>query len=75
MQSVGSVMMEELLNADGGDYHGRSIPCDKGHVYEFIGYRDKGLLTVLGSVRVKRAYCYDRECKTGYCPKDKALGL
>lgn len=75
MQSVGSVMLEELLNADGGDYKGKNMPCDRGHECEFIGYRDKDLLTVLGAVKVKRAYYYDRQCKVGHCPKDKDLDI
>ena len=64
-----------LVNADGGDYHGSSIPCDKGHQYEFIEFRDKKLLTVLGLVTVTRAYYYDRECRIGYCPKDRDLDI
>ena len=36
---------------------------------------DKDLLTVLGPVAVKRAYYSDRECGTGYCPKDRALDI
>jgi hypothetical protein len=68
-------MLEKLLNADGGDYKGRIIPCDKGHEFEFIEYRDKELLTVLGNVKVKRAYYYDSECKAGFCPKDKSLDI
>ena len=75
MHGIGSIMLEKLLNADGGDYRGRTIPCGNGHVFEFIEYRDKGLLTVLGNVKVKRAYYYDKECKTGICPKDNALGV
>ena len=75
MHSVGSVMLEELLNADGGDYKGKSLPCDKGHGSDFIGYRYKDLLTVLGPVKVKRAYYYDRQCKMGHCPKDKTLDI
>ncbi len=59
MHRVGSIMLEKLLNSDGGDYRGRTIPCDKGHNFEFIEYRDKELLTVLGEVKVKRAYYYD----------------
>jgi hypothetical protein len=45
-----------FVNADSGDYRGGTIPCEKGHQYEFIEFRDKKLLTVLGSVTVKRAY-------------------
>ena len=40
--------MEELINADSGDYRGRVIPCEKGHEYEFVEYREKSQLTVLG---------------------------
>ena len=75
MHSVGSVILEKLLNADGGDYRGRTQPCEKGHVFEFQEYRDKELLTVLGAVTVKRAYYYDPECKKGWCPKDTALDI
>ena len=68
-------MLEMFVNADGGDYRGSAIPCEKDHQYEFIEFRDKKLLTVLGSVTVKRAYYYDRECGSGYCPKDRALDI
>ena len=30
MQDVGSVMLEKLINSDGGDYRGRTLPCEKG---------------------------------------------
>jgi hypothetical protein len=75
MHHIGSVMLEKLLNSDSGDYRGRTLPCEKDHVFEFKEYRDKELLTVLGSVRVKRAYYYDHECQKGCCPKDSALDI
>jgi hypothetical protein len=75
MHFVGSVMLEKLLNADGGDYRGRTYPCEKGHVFEFKGYRDKEVLTVLGPVQLRRAYYYDEGCKTGCYPKDTALDI
>ena len=75
MHHIGSIMIEKLLNADGGDYRGRSIPCENGHAYEFVEYREKSVLTVLGEVRVKRAYYYDRECGKGTCPKDETLDI
>lgn len=75
MHSVGSVMLEKLLNADGGDYRGRTQPCGKGHVFEFKEYREKEVLTVLGPVTVNRAYYYDQGCKEGWCPKDRALDI
>lgn len=75
MHNIGRVLLEELINADKGDYRGRVIPCEKGHEYEFVEYREKSLLTVLGDVSVNRAYYYDKECKTGFCPKDNALDI
>lgn len=75
MHHIGSIMLEKLLNADGGDYRGVSIPCANGHTYEFVEYRNKDVLTVLGEVKVIRAYYYDKECGRGICPKDEALDI
>lgn len=75
MHAIGRSMLEMLVNADGGGYFGRTISGERVHQYEFIDYRDKKLLTVLGPVTVKRAYYYDQEHKTGYCPKDRILDI
>ena len=75
MHRVGSHILERLLNSDGGDHRGGELPCGKGHAYEFVGYRDKKLLTVLGWVTIKRAYYHDPECKEGFCPKDADLDV
>jgi hypothetical protein len=75
MHRIGGRMLETLLNTDGGDYRGRTIPCGQGHQYEFVGYRDKMVLTVLGGVAVRRAYYSDKQCGAGYCPKDHALDI
>jgi hypothetical protein len=75
MHRIGGRLLEKLINTDGGGYRGRTIPCEKGHSSEFVEYRDKELLTVLGPVTVKRAYYYDRECQSGWCPKDQTLDM
>lgn len=75
MHGIGGRLLETFLNADGGDYRGRTIPCGQGHPYEFVGYRDKRVLTVLGEVAVRRAYYSDPQCGAGYCPKDHALDI
>ena len=36
-------MLEKLLNSDSGDYRGRTLPCEKGHIFEFKEYRGKEL--------------------------------
>lgn len=73
--ALGGVLLEELINADGGDYRGGVIPCEKGDEHEFVEYREKSLLTVLGDVSVNRAYYYDKECNRGFCPKDSVLDI
>jgi len=75
MHKVGGRILELLLNADGGDYRGRTLPCAQGHGYEFVEYRSKVVLTVLGPVSVRRAYYFDQECGSGYCPKDRDLDI
>ncbi len=75
MHQIGSIMLEKLLNSDNGGFQGKTIPCEKGHTFKFKELRDKALLTVLGSVTVKRAYYYDKKCNKGYCPKDTLLDI
>ena len=75
MHGVGSTLLELLINADGGDYRGTTIPCEKEHACKFEGYRTKTLLTVLGPVPVVRAYYSDKECNAGYFPKDQVLDI
>jgi len=73
MHDIGRGMLEQLLNDDRGGYRGRILPCEKGHDFEFVGYREKKILTVLGKVKIRRAYYYDKGCKKGVFPKDREL--
>lgn len=75
MHGVGRKLLETLLNADGGDRRGPVVPCEKGHTAVFVDYREKKLLTVVGEVTVRRAYYYDKEGHTGFCPKDTSLDI
>lgn len=74
MHHVGGIMLERLLNSDGGDYRGR-ILSSGGRLWEFKEYRGKEVLTVLGPVKVDRAYYYDEKGQEGYCPKDEVLDI
>lgn len=75
MHGVGCKLLETLLNADGGGYRGASIPVTKGHSAVFVDYREKKVLTVVGEVTVRRAYYYDKESHSGFCPKDTSLDI
>ena len=41
----------------------------------FVGYRPKGLLSLLGPVRPARAYYHCEHCHQGRCPGDAVMGL
>lgn len=75
MHGIGGLMLETLLNSDNSGYKGKSVPCDSGHTYEFLEYREKEVMTVLGKVDITRAYYYNRCCGSGMCPKDKDLDI
>ena len=68
MHQMGGVLLEKLLNSDGGGYHGTHLDCGRGHSAEFLGYRGKQILTVLSSVEVQRAYYHCPDCQGGLVP-------
>ena len=78
MQRVGSVLLEQLLNSDHGGHRGQRVACPGGHQAEFIDYRRKQLQTILGAVRVERAYYHCPACpaeRRGWIPKDHDLDV
>jgi len=75
MHQMGGLLLEKLLNSDGGGYGGARLDCCHGHAAEFVGYRNKKILTVLSSVEVRRAYYYCPSCQQGRIPKDQELGV
>ena len=78
MQRVGSVLLEQLLNSDHGGHRGQRVPCAGGHQAEFIDYRLKQLQTILGAVRINRAYYHCAQCpaeRRGIIPKDQDLDV
>jgi hypothetical protein len=75
MHQVGGVLLEKLLNADGGGHRGPRLDCGRGHQAEFVDYRDKQLLTVLSPVTVRRAYYHCTTCESGVIPKDRELDI
>jgi hypothetical protein len=75
MHQLGGVLLEKLLNSDGGGYRGAHLDCSQGHPAEFVGYRGKQILTVLSSVDVQRAYYHCARCESGWAPKDQELDV
>src|SRR5437773_12512383 len=75
MHQMGGVLLEKLLNSDGGGYRGAHLDCSQGHAAEFVGYRDKEILTVVSSVEARRAYYHCQACQSGFAPNDKELDV
>jgi hypothetical protein len=70
---LGAALLEGLLAADDG-YRGPRTGCGAGHQAVFTGYRAKTMDTVLGPVRLRRAWYHCAECRHGLAPRDAELG-
>lgn len=75
MLSVGASALEGIVNAGQGGYQGSSIPCPCGAKARFVEYREKQLRTVLGPLRVRRAYYHCANCGQGKAPLDGTLDV
>ena len=63
------------LNADRSDQQGLGQPCDCGKVARYAGRRPKTITTALGDIELERAWYHCQPCRTGFSPRDRALGL
>ena len=73
---IAALAITRRLNSDQSDYQGPNLPCPRcGGPSRYAGRRQKSFLTVLGEMRLTRAYYHCRRCATGFCPRDQALGF
>ena len=73
---VACMAVARRLNADGSDHCAISLPCPRcGGPARYAGRRDKAFTTVLGEMRLGRAYYYCEQCTAGFCPRDRQLGF
>jgi hypothetical protein len=72
---VAACAVEQRLNADRSDYSPtRSCPTCLGSA-RYAGRHTKTFESVLGPLRLERAYYHCEPCAAGFCPRDAALGL
>lgn len=67
--------LEQLLNADTSDHAGAELPCSCGEPAQYRGRHEKTFESVLGPLRLGRAYYHCDRCQGGFCPRDRALRL
>lgn len=67
--------LEQRLNADTSDHAGPELPCPCGGTARYRDRREKTFESVLGALRLERAYYHCATCQHGFCPRDRALQL
>lgn len=67
--------VEQRLNADRSDAEASHTRCECGELARYAGRREKTFTSVLGPLRLERAYFYCSACGHGFCPRDRHLGL
>ena len=67
--------LEQRLNADTSDHAGPELPCPCGASAQYRGRHEKTFESVLGPLRLERAYYHCAQCQSGFCPRDRALRL
>jgi hypothetical protein len=67
--------LEQRLNADTSDHAGAELPCSCGEPAQYRGRHEKTFESVLGPLRLERAYYHCAKCQGGFCPRDRALRL
>ena len=72
---VAARAVEQRLNADSSDGVSPTLPCVCGRPARYAGRRGKNFKSVLGPLRLERAYYHCEVCVAGFCPRDRALGL
>jgi Uncharacterised protein family (UPF0236) len=67
--------VEARLNADHSDAASPTMACGCGGVARFAGRRPRAVTTALGELTLVRAYYHCPACRSGFCPRDRALDL
>src|SRR6516162_5506226 len=67
--------LEQRLNSDTSDHVGPELPCPCGGSAKYHGRHEKTFESVLGALHLQRAYYHCEPCQSGFCPRDRALGL
>lgn len=67
----GATFLETLVNRTDRGYQGPSLTSPGGREARFLEYRVKRVKTVLGEIRMSRAYYYSRSEQCGFFPQDR----
>jgi len=76
VHETGAMILEKLLdNRSAVKGAERSVKCAAGHGCSLVDYRSKEVLTVVGSIKLRRRYYYCEACAEGLMPDDQQLDI
>jgi hypothetical protein len=75
LTAAGARLLEAVLAGEDDGHAGPHAKCASGHQAVYAGSREKTVTTVLGPVRVRRAWYHCAECGHGFAPRDEQLGV
>ena len=75
LTAAGARLLQAVLASDDDGYAGPHAKCGNGHQAGYAGRRPKTVTTVLGPVRVTRAWYHCGACGQGFAPRDEQLGV
>lgn len=73
--SLAASFLQHWLNHDTSDYSGPHLVCSCGAEARYAGRRQKRFRSALGDLELERAYYHCPQCRRGFCPRDRQLGL
>jgi hypothetical protein len=75
LATAGAAMLQAVLDEQDNGYAGPRAGCGCGGQAVYAGSRPKTVTTVLGPVRITRAWYHCAACQHGFAPRDRQLGL
>jgi Uncharacterised protein family (UPF0236) len=75
MLGLAARAIEQRLNNDLSDKAGPLLACPCGREARYAGRRTKQVESILGPLRLERAYYHCSSCDHGFYPRDQYLGL
>ncbi len=75
LTAAGAALLQAVLQEQDDGYCGPRARCPRcgGHA-AFAGTQGKTITTVLGPVRITRAWYHCAQCRHGFAPRDQQLG-
>ena len=74
-RSVDKMLLDAVAQALRNGYRGTTMTCGCGGSMRYVSDRPKTFLTVLGDLRLRRAYYRCRQCGASRVPLDEGLGV